>query len=34
MKPSGPFILLRLFILLMIKAQRKQCAAGAQAALG
>ena len=34
MKPSGPFILLRPFVPLMVKAQRKKYAAGLQAALG
>ncbi len=34
MKPSGPFVLLRPFVSLMVKAQRKKYAAGLQAALG
>lgn len=34
MKPSGPFILLRPLVPLMVKAQRKKYAAGLQAALG
>lgn len=34
MKPSRPFILLRPFVPLMVKAQRKKYAAGLQAALG
>ncbi|MYI56518.1 MAG: hypothetical protein F4062_05745 [Acidimicrobiia bacterium] len=34
MKPSGPFILLRPFVPLMVKAQRKKYAAGLQGALG
>lgn len=34
MRPSGPFILLRPFVPLMVKAQRKKYAAGLQAALG
>jgi len=34
MKPSGPFILLRPFVPLMVKARRKKYAAGLQAVLG
>ena len=34
MKPTGPFILLRPFVPLMVKSQRKKYAAGLQAALG
>ena len=34
MKPSGPFILLRPFVPLMVKAQRKRYAAGLQTVLG
>ena len=34
MTPSGPFLPLRPFVPLMVKAQRKKYAAGLQAALG
>ncbi len=34
MAPSGPFIVMRPFVPLMVKAQRKKYAAGLQAALG
>ncbi len=34
MAPSGPFIVFRPFVPLMVKAQRKKYAAGLQAALG
>ena len=34
MTPSGPFILMRPFVPLMVKAQRKKYAAGLHAALG